>query len=127
MPEKEKKYGLVPTLDRDTMLTGFDWAVWSALATFGQWDTTDGNPVMKIGTCYPSLPKLARRAHISVRSVQRVLRRLEALGYIGVDARHDEKNGGQTSNYYYLCPVPLVSDTTFDMFPESGKEKHNDE
>ena len=62
---------------------------------------------------YPSVPTLARRLAWSVRTVQRVMRQLEAAGYVVVHATY-RADDGQGTNLYepgpallpYLPPAP---------------------
>lgn len=52
-------------------------------------------------TCFPSISTVAGQLHISVSTVKRALRELEAAGYIKKDSRY-RSNQGQTSNLYTL-------------------------
>lgn len=52
-------------------------------------------------TCFPSISTMAKQLHISVSTVKRALRELEAEGYIKKDSRY-RSNQGQTSNLYTL-------------------------
>jgi hypothetical protein len=54
------------------------------------------------GVCWPSVPTLARKCCLSSRSVQRILRGLEAQGKVRRDSRF-RKDGSQTSNCYILA------------------------
>lgn len=59
------------------------------------------------GLAWPRRSVLADRLGTSVKSVDRAMNELEALGAVVVEARHDD--GGQRSNLYHLrriCPHP---------------------
>lgn len=68
---------------------------------------------------YPSVPTLAKQLRWSVRTVQRIMRQLEAGGWIVVRACY-RSDDGQASNLYepgpvllpYLSPAPARPDTT---------------
>lgn len=68
---------------------------------------------------YPSVPTLARQLGWSERTVQRIMRQLEAGGWIVVQACY-RSDDGQASNLYepgpalvpYLPPAPARPDTT---------------
>ena len=53
------------------------------------------------GVCWPSVPTLARRCSLSVRTVQRILQDLEARGLIRIEPRY-RADGSRTSNRYIL-------------------------
>ncbi len=69
------------------------------------------------GVCWPSVPTLARRCSLSVRTVQRILHDIEASGRMRIEPRY-RADGSRTSNRYVLLldkgdPVserPVVSD-----------------
>ena len=61
-----------------------------------------GDSADERGVCWPSIPTLARKCSLSCRSVQRILRELEARGKVRRDSRF-RKNGSQTSNGYILA------------------------
>jgi len=69
------------------------------------------------GVCWPSIANIARDCRLSPRSVQRVLRELEANGLIRVFSRH-RSDGSRTSNGYVVAPdggvVLSPSDDTHD-------------
>lgn len=69
----------------------YQLAVLYALACFANQD----------GHCFPGIPTLCRRARMSERKVQSVLRELNALGLVTTSPRFDE-HGRQTSNGYQL-------------------------
>lgn len=55
----------------------------------------------KENSCFPSIATIARRAHVSERSVQRALADLIALGMLKKEARF-HANGGYLTNSYIL-------------------------
>lgn len=59
------------------------------------------------GVCWPSIANIARDCRLSARSVQRVLRELEANGLIRVFARH-RSDGSRTSNGYVVASEDAV-------------------
>lgn len=63
------------------------------------------------GFCYPSVPTLAELCVLDVRTVQRVLRKLVAGGYMRIEQRF-RPDGSRTSNGYLL---------NLDMQPPPGK------
>jgi DNA-binding transcriptional MocR family regulator len=60
----------------------------------------------------PSVERIAGLAHLTERTVQRVVQRLEAKGYLVVEERFRD-DGGQTSNRYTLAGdlAAIVSET----------------
>ena len=94
-------HGYVPVID-EPGLAALDWAVWAALCTFCEWERAKGKPIKsKAGSCFPSDKAIAKRAHCSVATVKRCVRRLEELGYVSRTERHGDK-GEQRSNDYTL-------------------------
>ena len=55
----------------------------------------------KEGTCFPSVPRIARDTGLSGRTVQRAILDLERAGFVRVDGRL-RKNGADSSNLYTL-------------------------
>lgn len=74
---------------RHSQAKGSARAVMFALVTYAHWDSAD---------CWPAVPTIARDARCSVRTAQRALRRLEALGELAIERRY--VRGGQTSSIY---------------------------
>lgn len=68
------------------------------------------------GACYPAVPEIARRCHISVTTVRKALRELREAGLVHSQTQHKPtKSGGrrQTANAYFLTaqiPHPPPSD-----------------
>ncbi len=58
------------------------------------------------GTCWPSVPRIARLCGCTDRAVQLAVRRLKAARMIGSDPRHGER--GQQSNVYTMDTIPPV-------------------
>lgn len=53
------------------------------------------------GICWPSIRIISAKSSLEERSVQRILRRLEKMGYIEIKARRGG-DGGHTSNQYQV-------------------------
>ncbi len=53
------------------------------------------------GVCWPSVPTLARRCSLSVRTIQRILHDIEASGRMRIEPRY-RADGSRTSNRYVL-------------------------
>lgn len=53
------------------------------------------------GVCWPSVPRLAEKAYVSERTVQRVMQTLIEQGYVSTVARN-HKNGRTAANIYLL-------------------------
>ena len=54
------------------------------------------------GTCWPSIPTLARKTCLDPRSVRRILSHLKANGFLRIERRH-RRDGSATSNGYRLA------------------------
>lgn len=81
-------------------------------------------------TCFPSISTMAGQLHISVSTVKRALRELEAAGYLKKDSRY-RSNQGQTSNLYTLVlrESPVGLDLAAGEEPvgvEGEKASHGD-
>jgi hypothetical protein len=57
----------------------------------------------KTGLCWPGLAEIADRSRVTIRSAQRILRRLEAGDWLAVEA-----GGGRTSNRYRINLAALT-------------------
>ena len=88
-----------------------DIAVWFSLCSFARWVCNNrGEPVHSLpGSCFPTIKAVARRARCSIRAAEMSIRRLEALGHVVVEARHDEK-GARKSNGYLLFSFPQLEE-----------------
>ena len=58
----------------------------------------------QVYTCFPGIEKLAADTGLSVSTVRRTLKKLEAEGCLQIHPRHDA-DGRQTSNLYTLLPL----------------------
>ena len=56
------------------------------------------------GTCFPSVPRIARDTGLSVNTVRRAIRDLKKTGFVLVDERV-RWNGADSSNLYTLTEV----------------------
>ena len=108
---KQNGYGKVTPID-GASVSGSAWGVWCALCTFAKWETEHGQPVKsKDGKdlCIPRVEVIARRAHVSVRTVRAVIPELVKAGYVQVVTRYGRKSKGakgeQRSNGYILYPL----------------------
>ena len=72
-------------------ISGNEKVVLLALADFANDD----------GECWPSIPKIAEKAYLSVRTVQRIILILSDQGYMGFE-RRETKSGVPTSSKYRL-------------------------
>ena len=61
-------------------------------------------------TCFPAVPTIGRKLHISISTVKRAMRELVEARYVKKESRFREGNRGQTSNLYTL------------FFPENTEE-----
>ena len=72
-------------------LSGNEKVVLLALADFADDD----------GVCWPAIPKLAEKAYLSARTIQRIILTLSDQGYLFFE-RREATNGRPTSNMYRL-------------------------
>lgn len=92
------RYGRVPELDSFD-ISQAAWGAWSALATYCQWEKVGRRLVRsRPGTCFPSIGKLCKTAHVSERTLQKALQELEAARLLEVQ----RTEGGV--NQYILYP-----------------------
>ena len=75
----------------DPELTPTDLIVYAQIASFN--------------CCTASNKYLAELAHVSERSVQRTLRRLDAKGYIRTEVTHSKANSSSTAFTALFCPL----------------------
>ncbi|WP_082824189.1 MULTISPECIES: helix-turn-helix domain-containing protein [Betaproteobacteria] len=59
----------------------------------------------EVGQCWPRVRLIAEKCCTSERTVQRVLKELEAAGFLHIE-RNYRKDGGQSSNVYSLSLAP---------------------
>jgi DNA-binding transcriptional MocR family regulator len=75
-------------------------AVYAALASYAGRDNT----------AYPSMQSMADLIDCSRRTVQRSIKTLHDLGWVGYEQQHKE-DGGQTSHLFYLLECPCESES----------------
>jgi len=75
-------------------------AVYAALASYAGQDNT----------AYPSMQSMADLIDCSRRTVQRSIKTLHDLGWVGYEQQHKE-DGGQTSHLFYLLECPCESES----------------
>lgn len=98
-------YGSVPVITKDISMTA--WAMWSALCSFCHWKRKNGQPWISVkGSCFPTIDKLAERAHCGTTAARNALRELEDAGYVRTEAvyvrRTRGEKGEQGANRYTL-------------------------
>lgn len=58
------------------------------------------------GKCWPSIRRLVKKVNVTDRTVQRVIRDLQAAGLVSVEPRPRPDGRGATSNLYRLALDP---------------------
>lgn len=76
------------------------------------------------GHCWTKLSRIASECSMSIRTVQRHLRALEASKIVEVEERY-RPNGSQRSNGYRLCVIPSPKPAK-DVTPPLTSESDND-
>jgi len=97
-------------------LGAYGIAVYATLASYAD----------ESNTAYPSLGSVADMIGCSRRQVQREIKTLKSLGWIGYEKR-SEDSGGYTSHLFYLleCPYDSQSDGgVTDSLPPSDSQSH---
>lgn len=69
-------------------------------------------------TCFPSIATIGKNLHISISTVKRAMKELVEKGFLKKEARFlDKKNGGQTSNLYFLSIPEEKTEAPEDTAP----------
>jgi hypothetical protein len=99
----------------DTRLDAGPLRVLAAVATYA-----DDN-----GYCYPAVGTIGARLYLSRRTVQRHMRKLEALGYLVRRYQYRIKGGGNASNSYTVHYPQISADSSLPPragYDPSGRE-----